>query len=255
MSASGRPLALVTGGGRRLGRSIALALGDAGYDVAISFRSSSNGAREVVDRLQDAGVEAAAYHADLSQVTDCQGLIDAVFGELGPIALLVNNAGVLERVDPEHPDADAFDRAMAVNLRAPYLLSVAAARSMREAGGGCIVQIASLGGFRPYKHHLPYSLSKAGLLQLTRGLAIQFAPDVRVNAIAPGTVELPEQPSELPMPPASRIPLRRHARAEEIAHAVLYLAEAGYVTGQVLRLDGGIGIESAASDPPGESEA
>ena len=238
---------MVTGGGRRLGRAIALALGQAGYDVAIAYRNSQASAQAVAEQLRAIGVNATTLQADLSDPVHCERLIEQAEA-FSPLALLVNNAAIFERSDAEQPDAGAFDRAMALNLRAPYLLSCAAGQRMRARGTGVILQIGSLGGIRPYRNFLPYSLSKAGLHHLTKLLAMHFAPEVRVNAIAPATVELPGEDSGIPLLSPERVPLRRHATAEDITQAVLYAARAEILTGQVLCLDGGLAIEAASPD-------
>jgi pteridine reductase len=242
-----RPIALVTGAGRRLGRAIALALGEAGYDLVLAYHHSELGARAVQAELARVGATAQLEAADLRDPSACEALVARAEAR-GPLSLLVNNAGILERSDADHPDLAAFERAINLNLRAPYLISCLAGQRMRERGGGSIVQIASLGGIRPYRNYLPYSLSKAGLIQLTRALAVHFAPQVRVNAIAPASVELPGEEVEHSLGPLDRIPLRRHARAADVTDAVLFAARTHYLTGQVLRLDGGLGIESPATD-------
>ena len=156
--------------------------------------------------------------------------------DLGPVSLLVNNAGVIHEAGVDSAGADDFDVTMAVNLRAPWLLSLDLGRRMRSRGSGSIINIASVGGIRPYSKHLAYSVSKAGLIMLTRGLARDLAPEVRVNAIAPGMIDLGESGG---MPARERVPLQSWTGPEDIEDAVLYLADAGQVTGQVLAVDGG----------------
>lgn len=239
----GGGIALVTGGGRRLGRRLALALASEGYDVAVSYHDSEEGAMAVVDELGELGVRAAAFHADLAKVADCNSLVERVEDELGPLSLLVNNAAVFPHAPAEDADARVFDHTMAVNLRAPYLLALEAGRRMQERGEGSIVNIASVGGLRPYTKHVPYSLSKAGVVMLTRLLSLSFAPEVTVNAIAPGTIWMEgEEEGAAAKPPEESIPLGSYGDSADIEEALLYLAGAPFVTGQVLVVDGGASV-------------
>ena len=233
------PVALVTGGARRLGSRFVRALAAEGYSVALSYHRGDSEARALVDELTRGGGAVAAFAADLREPGDCEGLIEAVESGFGAVDCLVNNAGVL---GSDSGTVDEFDRAIAVNLRAPWMLSHALAPRMRERGSGAIVNIASVGGLRPYARHLAYSVSKAGLVMLTRGLARVFAPEVRVNAIAPGMVDLGDAPGTMPAP--ERVPLGSWARPADLEGALLYLLRAPYVTGQVLAVDGGWSLRS-----------
>ena len=155
---------------------------------------------------------------------------------------LVNNAGILLDAGVDQAGVADFDASIALNLRAPWLLSLGAGRRMRGRGRGVIINIASVGGLRPYSKHLAYSVSKAGMIMLTRGLARDLAPAVRVNAIAPGMVDLGESGSSMPI--ADRVPLGRWARPEDLEDALLFLADAAHITGQVLAVDGGWSLEA-----------
>ena len=242
-SSPGRPLALVSGGARRLGRRIALALARAGYDLAISYHDSAAAAREVVGELEALGARATALAADLRDATQARMLAQRAEAEAGPVELLVNNAAVFPRSNAQTPDVDAFDATIALNLRAPYLLSLECGRAMRERGHGAIVNIASVGGLRPYAQHIPYSLSKAGVVMLTRVTALALAPQVRVNAVAPGTIWLDgEEEGAAAKPDAASIPLQTYGSSADIEQAVLYLARAPFITGEVLVVDGGSSI-------------
>ena len=233
---SDSPVALVTGGARRLGAVFVRALAEEGYRVAFSYHKSTKQAETLVDDLVADGHDVAGFAADLRENSECEALLDAVDAEFGRIDCLVNNAGVLIDAGVESAGVEDFDATVAVNLRAPWLLSLGAGRRMRERGGGSIVNIASVGGLRPYSRHLAYSVSKAGLVMLTRALARDFAPEVRVNAIAPGMIDLGEPDS---MPSPERVPLQSWARAEDLEDALLYLIDANQVTGQILAVDGG----------------
>ena len=232
-------LALVTGGARRLGERFVRALVDEGFDVAFTFHRSAAQARDLVDELVDTGAEVQAYETDLRSSNAIEALVEAVESEMGPIGLLVNNAGVLRRADVDTSSEIDFDEAIAVNVRAPYLLSLACGRRMRTRGEGCIVNVASVGGLRPYAGHLTYSISKAALVMTTQALALALAPQVTVNAIAPGTLWLDEDDDTAGRPAVDRIPMLEYGEAEDATDALLYLATAPYVTGQVLAVDGG----------------
>jgi pteridine reductase len=230
-------VALVTGGARRLGARFVRALAEEGFRVAFSYHSSQTQAEALVDELETEGHEVAAFAADLREEQECAALLEAVEGEWGPVECLVNNAGILLEAGVEQAGVADFDASIAVNLRAPWLLSLGAGRRMRDRGRGVIINIASVGGLRPYSKHLAYSVSKSGLIMLTRGLARDLAPEVRVNAIAPGMVDLREGGTS--MPAADRVPLGRWARPEDLEEALLYLADAEHITGQILAVDGG----------------
>lgn len=235
-------LALVTGGARRLGARFVRALAAEGFDVAFTYHRSGDAARRLVDELDRAGTEAGAYETDLRSTTAIEGLVDAVESDMGPIGLLVNNAGVLLSAGVDDSGPEDLDESIAVNLRAPYLLSLVAGRRMRDRGEGCIVNVASTGGLRPYRQHLSYSVSKAGLVMTTQALALAFAPHVTVNAVAPGVVHLEGEDDEDARPPAGRIPLGEYGDPDDVVDALLYLATAPYVTGQVLAVDGGFSL-------------
>jgi NAD(P)-dependent dehydrogenase (short-subunit alcohol dehydrogenase family) len=215
-----------------------------GFDVAISYWQSSSRAQRVVDELRMLRARAAAFEADLRDVSQARGLIDSVENELGPVDLLVNNAGVLLTADVSSADAEGFDHSIELNLRAPYLLSLECGRRMKKRNRGGIVNIASVGGLVPYLRHLPYSISKAGLLMLTRALALALAPEVTVNAIAPGAVETDEAASADSLPSLGGIPLGRYGTVGDVQHALLFLARSAYVTGHVLPVDGGSSLRS-----------
>lgn len=232
--------ALVTGGGVRVGRAIALALGAAGWRVAVHYRSSEAPAREVVDLLEKSGSGGVAIRADLSDPQQIPELIRRVESDLGGLELLVNSASAFPRHDPFEVSAEDWDAVFDVNLRAPFLCSREAARLMEEAGGS-IVNIADTGADEAWPGYVPYVASKAGLVSITRGLARAFAPTIRVNGVAPGPVLLPsgEDSASHRQAAAGRTVLGRVGTPEDVAEAVLYLATARYVTGEIIRVDGG----------------
>lgn len=233
------PRALVTGGAVRVGRSISLALGRAGYAVAVHHHSSDAAAVETADRLRDMGRRVLSLEADLGDPDQLTSLFDRLGAAWGGIELLVNNAAIFPRGRPEEVDVESWDRVFAINARAPFLCARAAARLMGD-GGGSIVNIADVAAFEAWPGHVPYAASKAALVSLTRGLALAWAPRVRVNAVAPGAVLLPEGTTDGERRAAAeRAALGRVGNPEDVASAVVFLAGAGYVTGEVLRVDGG----------------
>ncbi|HJU66146.1 MAG TPA: SDR family oxidoreductase [Gemmatimonadaceae bacterium] len=238
MELSGR-VALVTGAGRRVGRAIALALGSGGARIAVHYHASRDGAEETVRMLGDAGADAWAVSADLRDTTAASELIDAVAAHYGTLHVLVNSAAIMVRTPLDDVSPAQWDEMFAINLRAPFFCARAAARVMRE-GGGAIVNIADLAGLESWPAYIPHGISKAGVIHMTRALARTLAPTIRVNAIAPGAVLLPDGWSAADAERlASTTPLRRIGSPEDVAAAVLYLLGADYVTGEVLIVDGG----------------
>ncbi|HET6680421.1 MAG TPA: SDR family oxidoreductase [Gemmatimonadaceae bacterium] len=231
---------LVTGGGQRVGRALALALGERGWRVAVHYHASDAGARETV-RLIDAGdaERAQPFQADLRDAGACAELIRRVADTFGRLDALVNSAGVMLRTPVGDVSATQWDDMFAINLRAPFFLTQAAAPLLAERRGS-VVNIADLAAFETWPAYVPHGISKAGVVQMTRALARTLAPGVRVNAIAPGAVLLPEswEPSA-----ASRMaqttPLGRIGSPSDVAQAMLYLLDAGYVTGETILVDGG----------------
>lgn len=226
---------LVTGGAVRLGAAIATAFASEGVELVIHYRSSASAARDLADDLG-----ATCAPGDLATAEGCR----AVAALAGPVDVLVNSAAGYASAPVEHVSAEAWDEMMALNARAPLLLTQALLPGLRAShlqGGGAVINIGDIAGDRPARGYLHYSVSKAALHHLTRALALELAPDVRVNAIAPGTV-LP--PDDLPRSALDRIhrtiPSGALGRAEDIASLAVYLAlGAPYVTGQVWAVDGG----------------
>ena len=236
-------VALVTGGAVRVGLEIARALADAGADVAIGYRRSAAEARAAVRDLEARGVRAAALRADVARPREARALVTAAVKRLGRLDILVNNAALFFRTPVLTTTIVQFDRLLAVNLRAPFFLSQAAARAMGRRGGR-IINIADVGAVRAWAGYVPYSISKAGVLMLTRGLAAALAPRIQVNAVAPGVVLLPEGfPRVSGRRLTARIPMGRHGRPADVAQAVRFFATCSdYITGQVLFVDGGMSV-------------
>lgn len=234
-----RKRALVTGAGKRVGRAIAIALGQAGMHVAVHYRSSAEEADETCALVRAAGGEATALAADLSERAAARRLVDQALDALGGLDLLVPSAASFERIAFADVDDDAWDRSLLLNLASPFALAHRATPALRAARGS-IVFITCSSATTPFRNHLPYVVSKGGLRQLMRTLALELAPEVRVNAVAPGTVLPPPDLSPAVLRSLTeKIPLGRIGSAEEIARAVLFLAQADFVTGHEIAVDGG----------------
>ena len=229
-------IAAVTGGGRGLGRALARALADEGADVAFSYRESVQESEEAERELLARGGRVYRQRADAREPGAMAGFVADAARSLGGLDLLVNNAGVFRRTPLGEIAEAQLDEAFDVNVKAAVMASQAAAGPMRARGGGAIVNVASLGGLRAWPSHVAYCASKAALLMATRCLALALAPDVRVNAVAPGVLDPPGAPE----PMRERIPQRRFGSHDETVRAVLFLLEgASYTTGEVLSVDGG----------------
>jgi pteridine reductase len=232
-------VALVTGAGTRVGRAIALALGKAGMRVAVHYASSQKGARDTADEIVRGGSEARTMPGDLMDPATGPRLVEHTVKVFGTIDVLVNSAAVMLRTPVGEVLVEDWDAMFALNLRAPFFLSQVAARAMADRGGA-IVNIADLAAFETWRAYIPHSITKSGIVQMTRGLAHALAPKIRVNAIAPGPVLLPdgwtqEQADKL----ISTTPLGRLGSPEDVAQAALYLLSADYVTGETIIVDGG----------------
>ncbi len=234
----GGKVALVTGAGQRVGRAIAEALAADGWRIGVHYRSSRSGADEVVAGIRAQGGEAEAFAADLSDPRACEALVDAVYTRFDALDLLVNSAAGMEKTRLGHTTAQEFDAIIALNLRAPFLLAQAAARLM--PAGSAIVNIADHMAIEPWPDYSVHGIAKAGVIAMTRHLAAALAPDIRVNAVAPGFVLAPPgMPPEREAAFAAETPLQRTGSPEDVAQAVRYLAAADFVTGETLFVDGG----------------
>jgi pteridine reductase len=232
-------VALVTGGAVRLGRAISLGLAEAGFDVVVHFRSSETEAEEVAGRIRELGRTCTLVRADLGEPTAADEVASAVQAAFGRLDVLVNSAAGFETLLLEDADAEAWDRVMRVNVRAPHLLVRATADLLRVARG-LVVNLVDLSAFQTWADYPVHAVSKAALTHLTRVQARALAPEVRVNAVAPGAVLPPDdyEPERLELL-RERTPLRALGTPQDVVQAVLYLADASFVTGQVLAVDGG----------------
>lgn len=232
--------ALVTGAGVRVGRAIAEGLAREGMRLLVHYHSSAAEAEAVVRGIRERGGEAVALGADLSRPAEVRRLAEEAEAAFGGVDVLVNSASVFPAQGLLETTAEIWERAHAVNLRAPFFLSQALGARMRERGEGAIVNIADLAGMQAWSGYAAHGVSKAGLVHLTRVAARELAPEVRVNAVAPGTVLPPEEmPDEEVRRLERRIPLGRIGSPADVVEAVLYLLRADFVTGEVLRVDGG----------------
>lgn len=235
-------VALITGGAVRVGRAIALHLADAGFDIALTYLSSGQAAKDLTREIESKSRRCVAIRADLCDPTAAAEAINAQFtAAFQRLDVLVNNASLYEPDDARDPSQAR--RLWAIHVETPLLLCRNFS-SMLQSAGGCVVNMVDLQAERPVPGYLAYCASKAGLWNLTLGLARELAPHVRVNGIAPGVVEWPaDLPAEKRAQYLRRVPLGRAGTPEDVAEAVRFLCtSAGYVTGQILRLDGGRSI-------------
>ncbi len=232
-------VALVTGGARRLGKAFALGLAEWGYRVAVHYGSSKSEADETVREIGVAGGDARVFHADLRDPEQATSLIDQVIAEMGRLDVLVNSAAVMERVPVGEVTVEQWNGVLDLNLRAPFLLAQQATPELRR-NRGTIVNISDLSGFEPWRHYPAHSVSKAGVVMLTKVLAAALAPEITVNGIAPGTVLLPDDwGDERGAFLAETTPLGRLGTPQDAVGALKYLIEAPFVTGETIVVDGG----------------
>src|SRR6202142_2395213 len=235
--------ALITGAARWLGRASALALARAGADVAITFRNSAREAQDTVVDLSGFGVRAFALQCDVTDEASVRAMMKEAGRELGRIDVLVNNAANYETVEFEKLTVAQWDAIFASNTRGPFLVSREALPYLRKRRGR-IVNMGSLGGLRPWATHAHYCSSKAAVHMLTKVMAKALAPEIAVNAVAPGMIDLGEKAAAAFMKRmAKQTPMRRNGTAADIAAAVMFFATAPqFITGQVLAVDGGLGL-------------
>ena len=229
-------IAVVTGGGKGLGRALVSALAEAGADVAFSFRESTGGAEAAAAAARAAGRRAWTGRADARRPGEMAAFVDRAAAEMGGLDVLVNNVGVFGKVPLAELTEEVLDEAFAVNVKAAVMASRAAAPHMRRRGGGAIVNVASLGGLRPWPSYVAYCATKAALVMATQCLALALAPEIRVNAVAPGILDPPGAGEAV----RQKVPQGRFGTLAEVVESVLFLvAGGGYTTGEVLRVDGG----------------
>ncbi len=240
-----RPVALVTGGARRIGRAIALELARHGWSVAVHYRGSGAEARETVEQLRRQGARAEAFAADLADESQCQALVPAVLERFGTLQAVVNNASLFD-----YDDVASFSvRSMERHWRANTAPAVLLARALHQAGGGCVVNLLDQKLWNPNPDYLSYTLSKAALEAATTLLAQALAPTLRVCGVAPGVTLLSGAMSGSEFEGAHTMtPLERSSTPEDVARAVRFLLESPAITGTTLLVDGGQHLQAQPRD-------
>ncbi len=241
----------ITGSGRRIGRDLALGFAGRGWRVAIHYGHSADRAEQTLRDVRALGAEAIMVEGDVRNREEIRRAIFAAHDHFGRLDVLVNNAGIYPEATPiEEVSEEMWREVLETNLYGEFFAAQAAAEAMMRGDppGGAIVNISSLGAFQIWKNRIPYNVSKAGVRQLTLALARSLAPHITVNSVAPGTIEIPDDPSPGKLLPSGRIPMRRYGTTDDIFRAVwFFAAEASYITGQTLIVDGGLNIAQETS--------
>ena len=231
--------ALVTGGGQRVGQAIALSLGAQGMHVAVHYRESREGAEHTAELIREAGGSAVLVQADLAEREQARSLVDRALQLLGGLDVLVPSAANFERIALADVDDAAWDRSLDLNLASPFALVQRAVPALR-ASGGSVTFISCSSATVPMRSYLPYVVSKGAVKHLMKTLALELAPEIRVNAVAPGTVMPPAAYDATAIERLARaIPLARVGSPQDIANAVVFLASSPFITGHELAVDGG----------------
>lgn len=231
-------VALVTGSAKRLGRAIALHLAQQGADVVVHFHESKAEAEEVVSEITQLGRRAICLPADLAKKSDIDRLFADVTKEFGRLGILVNNASNFLHTEFETTTEESWDASLDVNLKAPFFCAQAATPLLKR-NRGVIINLGDVAGLLGWTGYIPHCVSKAGIFMLTRVMAKELAPEVRVNAIAPGTISMPGDPPDWAPSYIKLAPLRRTGTTADVTAAVSFLVNSPFITGQVLVLDGG----------------
>jgi 3-oxoacyl-[acyl-carrier protein] reductase/pteridine reductase len=234
----------ITGGARRLGKSIALAMAQAGANVGFTYLSSEEETTQTLKQLAGFPQKTLAVRCDLREEKEVQQTVSQVLERFGQIDLLINNAGVFETAKIEEITAEQWDEVFAVNVRAPFLVSQACIPALRKTSGR-IINLGSLGGERPWATHAHYCSSKAALHMLTQIMAKALAPEIAVNCVAPGMIDVGEEEKDpaLLQRLAAHTPMKKNGSPQDIVSAVMYFATAPhFITGQILTVDGGLGL-------------
>ncbi len=245
------PVVLVTGSGRRLGRQILLAFHKRGdFDLVLNYHSSEEEANKTVDIIRSEGGRVIPIRADVSDRKSVIRMMQIIEKEYGQLDIVVNNAAIFTRFKWDEIEDDAWNKIIDTNLKSVFLCSQEGAKLiLKTSGKGKIINIASLGGLQAWKEHIHYSASKAGVLSLTRSFARTLAPDITVNAVAPGTIIIEgEENKEIQHININKIPLHRYGQPSDITEVVLFLStSASYITGVTIPVDGGRSIDTRLS--------
>ena len=231
-------VALVTGAAKRIGRAVAVRLAEEGADVVVHYRSSKEEAEGAVAEIKKIGRRAVAIQADLGDVSQIKRLISETGKQFGRLDILVNSAANFLPSSIVSTTEQVWDTSLDTNLKAPFFCAQAAAPLLKWSRGA-IINFADVGGLLAWTGYIAHSVSKAGVVMLTRCLAKELAPEVRVNAIAPGTITMPGDPPEWEEDYIKLAPLRRSGRPSDVAETVVFLARSEFITGQVIVVDGG----------------
>jgi len=246
--------ALVTGGAKRLGRAMALALAEAGFDVAVHYAQSAAEAEATAAEIRARGRRTVTLRADLAREAEVAGLVPQAQAALGPLGVLVNNASTFERDEWHDATRESWDLHLEPNLRAPFVLAQAVARALPGAAEGVVVNMLDQRVWSLTPHFVSYTVSKAGLWALTQSLALALAPRIRVNGIGPGpALPSPRQSQAQFDRQCASVPLRRGTSTEEVAAALLAILSLPSMTGQMIALDGGQHLQWAPSRDPADS--
>lgn len=245
---------MITGSGRRIGRALALGFARRGWSVAVHYGSSRDGAERTRAEIEAMGGEAFVVQGDVRKREEIRAAVFAARERFGRLDVLVNNAGIYPPPVPiENVTEELWRSVIETNLYGEFFAAQAAAEVMKaqaagDGGRGRIVNFSSLGAFQIWKNRIPYNVSKAGVVQMTRALARALAPEITVNSVAPGAIEIPEEPTPGSMIPPERIPMARYGTVDDIFRAIWFFAvDATYVTGQTLIVDGGLNIAQETS--------
>lgn len=246
-----KPVVLVTGSGRRLGRQILFGFHrHGGFDLVLNYHASENEAENTASKIRSEGGRILTVRADVSKRDDVVRMMQIIEKEYGQLDIVVNNAAIFTRFKWDEIDDDAWNKIIDTNLKSVFLCSQEGAKLiLKTSGKGKIINIASLGGLQAWKEHIHYSASKAGVLSLTRSFARTLAPDITVNAVAPGTIIIEgEENKELQHININKIPLHRYGQPSDITEVVLFLStSASYITGVTIPVDGGRSIDTRLS--------
>jgi pteridine reductase len=231
-------VALVTGAAKRIGRAVGLRLAEEGADVVVHYRGSKEEAAGAVAEIEKMGRRAVAIQADLGDVAQIKRLISETGKNFGRLDILVNSAANFLPASIVSTTEQVWDASLGTNLKAPFFCAQAAAPLLKRSRG-VIINFSDVGGLLAWPGYIPHCVSKAGVIMLTRCLAKEFAPEVRVNAIAPGTITMPGDPPEWEEDFIQLAPLRRSGKPSDVAETVVFLARSEFITGQVIVVDGG----------------
>ena len=233
--------AVVTGGVRRLGRHISYFLAESGYNLAIIYNSS--GPKELSktsEKLKSYGIKYKLYKCNLRDVKTLRKTINKIGSDFRKIDVLINNAGIIQKIDFKDITEQVFDKFIDINVKAALFASQFSLKYLEKSKEPLIINIASLGGIQNWVNYMPYGISKAGIIKLTYLLAKRLAPKIRVNAIAPGTIIIKdEEPGTPEKTPVEKIPLKKYGSPDDIIEAVKFLINSAYITGLVIPVDGG----------------